>query len=461
MKRPELIFNIILVPIDFLMFFAAGLLAYFLRLSPWLREWREVQFLANLPLSRYVGIVGIMATLWLVIFAISGLYYSKIRKGSLEEFLKIIIAVSSGMILAIIVYPFFKGEWFYSRFIILAAWVLTIIFVFFGRWLIRIVWKYFFGRHQIVKQRLLLIGNGKLSQNILAETGDDLDYQIVRHIPHLDFKEIENSVSNPTIDEIILCDLNHPREKICQLIDFCDENRIRFKFTPDLFQTMVTNIEVDTLRGTPLIGIKRTSLEDWGKVIKRLIDILSSLTGIIIFLIPGIILSILIKLDSSGPIVVKLKRVGQGREFYLYKFRSMIKNAEKLKPKLLDFNERKDGPLFKMKNDPRITRIGRIIRKYRIDEIPQLINILKGEMSLVGPRPHEPQEISQYEKSHRRSLYIKPGATGLAQMAGSSDLKFEEEIKLDTYYVENWSISMDIKIILKTLIKIFHDRSAC
>jgi len=139
----------------------------------------------------------------------------------------------------------------------------------------------------------------------------------------------------------------------------------------------------------------------------------------------------------------------------------MIKNAEKLKGKILAYNERTDGPLFKMKNDPRITKIGRFLRRYRIDELPQLFNVLKGEMSLIGPRPHQPDEIAKYEKHHKKVLLIRPGMTGMAQIGGSSNLPFEQEVKLDTYYIENWSLKKDIYILLKTLIILFKDRSAC
>ena len=138
----------------------------------------------------------------------------------------------------------------------------------------------------------------------------------------------------------------------------------------------------------------------------------------------------------------------------------MVRNAEEIKASLAVFNERQDGPLFKMKNDPRITRVGHFIRKYRIDELPQFWNILKGEMSLIGPRPHQPDEIERYKKHHKRVLAIKAGATGIAQISGSSDLPFEQEVALDTYYIEHWSLWMDIKIILKTIFKMFTDKSA-
>ena len=135
-------------------------------------------------------------------------------------------------------------------------------------------------------------------------------------------------------------------------------------------------------------------------------------------------------------------------------------SAESLKTTLMALNERPDSPLFKIKNDPRVTRVGRFIRKYRIDELPQFINVLRGEMSIVGPRPHQPDEIDRYKKHHKKVLAIKAGATGMAQVSGSSDLPFEEEVALDTFYIENWSLLFDIRLCLKTVLKMFGDHSA-
>ena len=134
--------------------------------------------------------------------------------------------------------------------------------------------------------------------------------------------------------------------------------------------------------------------------------------------------------------------------------------AESLKASLYELNERQDGPLFKIKNDPRVTRVGKVIRKYRLDELAQFINILKGDMSLVGPRPHQPDEVARYQKHHKKVLAIKAGATGLAQVSGSSDLPFDEEVMLDSFYIENWSLGMDFKIIFRTVFKMLHDHSA-
>jgi lipopolysaccharide/colanic/teichoic acid biosynthesis glycosyltransferase len=138
----------------------------------------------------------------------------------------------------------------------------------------------------------------------------------------------------------------------------------------------------------------------------------------------------------------------------------MVENAEELKPALAAYNERADGPLFKMRDDPRITRVGRVIRRTRLDELPQFVNILVGDISIVGPRPHQPDEIARYEKHHRKVLAIKAGATGLAQVSGSSDLPFEEEVALDSFYIENWSLLLDMRIMIRTAAKMLWDRSA-
>jgi lipopolysaccharide/colanic/teichoic acid biosynthesis glycosyltransferase len=146
--------------------------------------------------------------------------------------------------------------------------------------------------------------------------------------------------------------------------------------------------------------------------------------------------------------------------FTLYKFRSMVQNAHALKPQMQELNERRDGPLFKIQNDPRVTRIGRFLRKASLDELPQLWNVLKGDMSLVGPRPHEPEEVRQYRAEDRGLLAIKPGITGLAQVSGRSNLLFAEEVTLDTYYIENWSLRLDFQILVRTLIVVFKFRDA-
>ena len=190
--------------------------------------------------------------------------------------------------------------------------------------------------------------------------------------------------------------------------------------------------------------------------IKRCFDVFGSLIGIVITLIIGLVVAPLILIESRGPIIFKQKRVGtNGRYFYIYKFRSMCRDAEKKKEDLMEQNEM-SGQMFKMSNDPRITKIGKFIRKTSIDELPQFFNVLKGDMSLVGTRPPTVDEFNNYSFHHKRRLSMKPGITGLWQISGRNEITdFEEVVKLDLQYIDNWSLILDIKIILKTILVVF------
>ena len=194
---------------------------------------------------------------------------------------------------------------------------------------------------------------------------------------------------------------------------------------------------------------------------KRTLDIIASTLGLIILSPILLVVAILIKLESKGPAIFSQKRIGLNKkEFKMYKFRSMVQNAEELKEKLAKENEM-SGPMFKMKNDPRVTKVGRFIRKTSIDELPQLINVLKGEMSLVGPRPSLPKEVSKFEPWMLRRLSVKPGLTCYWQVSGRNNIDFEDWMKLDLQYVNDRSFWLDLKLILKTATVLFGDKNAC
>jgi len=464
MKKSELIFSSLLVPVDFLMFVAAGITAYFLRVSSLVANWRPVLFTLNLPFQRYFILLLGVSFFGILVFAVSGLYSIGPQKRLFKEFFQIVVAVSA-TILAVILYIFFSRELFESRFIILVAWIFAIIFIFLGRFLVKKIQRYLVGRYNVGIHYVIVIGEDKLSRKIIKEISHhpDLGYRIIKRFQKLNINKIKKFINRSKflIDELILASPYYERSDVLEVLDFCEEQRIGFKFIPNLFQAHTTNIELNTFDGVPLIEIKRTPLDGWGKIIKRGVDVLGSLIGLISLSPIFLLIALFIKLDSEGPVFEPLERISQKKVFNLYKFRSMIKNARYMKKELMTHNERKDGPLFKIKSDPRITKIGRFLRNYRIDELPQLFNVLRGEISLVGPRPHQPDEIERYEKHHKKVLLIKPGITGMAQISGSSDLLFEEEVKLDTYYIENWSLKKDIYILLKTLIVLFKDRSAC
>jgi lipopolysaccharide/colanic/teichoic acid biosynthesis glycosyltransferase len=193
---------------------------------------------------------------------------------------------------------------------------------------------------------------------------------------------------------------------------------------------------------------------------KKFLDLSGAVAGLVFFLPLYLPIAAAIKLESRGRILVKLDRISAGKKIKVYKFRSMIDGAHQMKKDLTHLNERRDGPLFKIRNDPRLTRVGRIIRKFRLDEIPQLYNVLRGEMSLVGPRPHEPEEVERYPEKFRHLPLSKAGVTGFSQVNGASSLSFFKELEIDDYYLKNWSIWFDFKIIAKTLWILFSDPTA-
>ncbi len=460
MKKGELIFSVLLLPIDFLMLVAAGLTTYFLR-TRIISVFRPVLFQFNLPLGRYLILTFVMAVIFIIAYAISGLYSLRSTRSTVEEFFRVMVASSAG-IMAVIVYIFLRQELFNSRFLVLGAWFLAVVFVSLGRLIMRHMQRLFISRYDFGVHKVMVIGEDGISQKIIAgmQANPDFGYRIVKHLANPEVAEIKIAIGNPGIDEVILANPDYPAKKVLEIIDFCHENHLIFKFVPNIYQALTANFAFDAFAGVPLVELRRTALDGWGKIIKKAIDIFGSAIGLMMLSPLFLTIAFAVKWETEGPVFVHLDRISRGKHFKLHKFRSMIKDAERYKAQLVLFNERADSPLFKMKNDPRITRVGRFLRHYRLDEFPQLWNALIGEISLVGPRPHQPDEIDKYEKHHRRVLAIRAGVTGLAQISGSSDLPFEEEVSLDTFYIENWSLWQDIKIIIFTVLKIFRDKSA-
>ena len=457
MKKSDLIFSTILLPVDYLMLILSGIFVYYLRFAA-LTELRPVIY--EIPFGRFFITIIFVALIWLGVFALTGLYALGERRHFSQEFGKIFLASTVGIML-IVLFIFFNGIYFSSRFIILACWIMAIVFVSLGRISVHLIQLLSY-RRGMGLEPILIFGRGKIAEEITQniKTNSGLGYKILDNPLTIDELLIkwQNQASN--ITQIIQADPNLEQDQALKLIDFCNEHQITLKYIPNVFGTLFSNVRTETFCGLPIISIKRTALEGWGRVIKRFIDIILSGLSLIILSPFFLIIAILIKLNSKGPVFVKLKRVGgRGKEFKLYKFRSMVDNAEFLKKDLMKYNER-TGPLFKMKNDPRITKIGKFIRRYSIDELPQLFNVLRGEMSLVGPRPHEPEEVENYQKHHKQLLILKPGITGFAQISGRSALSFEEEAELDIYYIENWSLSLDLQILLKTIPVVLSARDA-
>jgi exopolysaccharide biosynthesis polyprenyl glycosylphosphotransferase len=470
MKRSELLLSFLLLPLDFVMLMLAGISAYNIRFASIATSIRPANF--NIEFNRYLGIISIIALLWLFIFAVGGLYRIRGVKSFSKEFYRIVSACSTGLMLVVILI-FVQRELFESRFIVLAAWILAIIYISITRSIVRIVQKILF-KYGIGTHKVIIVGSSKTGDVLIHEfsTKPGIGYNVVKRLRDFSFEtaqELNQFIKSTQVDEIIQSDPNMNKAEIVRLYDFADLHHITFKYVADLLDAKVLKTELNEISGVPIAEVIRTPLNGWGRIVKRLSDIIGSVL-IILILSPIIILTaIIIKLDSYGPVFFSKKddgtfiyRVGQGgRPFRYFKFRSMKPGMDNMRyTELAEKNIRKDGPMVKIKEDPRITRFGKFIRRWSIDELPELYLVLRGDMSIVGPRPHLPEEVAKYENHHKKVLTIKPGITGLAQISGRSDLSFEDEVKLDTYYIENWSLLMDFSILLKTPLAIVTPREA-
>ncbi len=471
MKRSELFFGALLVPVDFLAMIGAGMAAYWLRLNPTVQAVRPAIFQVDLPLVEYVQILIGVSLVIIVIFAVLGLYVMQATRRIWEEWTKIFAGISIGIML-IIVYTFLRAELFQSRFILLVAYGIALVFVTLARDMVRRVQRALlergFGIHRVV-----LAGNGRYGEMLetLFTKNPRLGYQVVGMPAVVQWDKLEEIYSQSGIDEVIQTDPGLPEEDNMVLLDFCDKYKIDYKYVPNLFETYAARVQFRELGGVPLMELQRTPLDGWGRVAKRVMDIFGAVFGLIVLGPIMLAAAAAVRSDSPGPILYSQKRVGKNkREFEVYKFRSMRiecctgdkfggQKADSFEKELHKKNER-TGPLFKMRDDPRITRVGRFIRKWRIDELPQFFNVLRGEMSLLGPRPHLPREVEQYEKYHQKLFTIKPGMSGMAQVQGNAGLSFEEEARLDIAYVEGWSLKLDVILLLKTFRILLSDKNA-
>jgi exopolysaccharide biosynthesis polyprenyl glycosylphosphotransferase len=462
MKRSELFFGAVLVPLDALALLLAGAFAYHLRTSPYIQRVRPAVFQLDLPFAQYMQLVGFVTVIVIIIFALEGLYSMRVTRRAFDEFTQIFSGISIGVML-IIVAIFLRAELFHSRFIVLAAYLFAVMLVTFSRFVIRRIQRALLSKGYGI-HRVVLVGDGVVTGRLdrMFHQHPELGYRVVSIQPVASKALLEHAYRQNGIDEVIQTDPGLSQEDNMVILDFCETHKIDYKYIPNLFETHAAHVAFRQIGGVPMMELARTPLDGWGRIAKRLIDIAGSIIGLIVFS-PFLALSALfIRLDTPGPIVYRQQRVGRNTEpFTMYKFRSMYKEhsvgdeyggekAKEFYEQLRQQTNERTGPLFKMKDDPRVTKVGRFLRRTRIDELPQLWNVLKGDMSLFGPRPHLPEEVAKYEKYHQRLFTIKPGVSGMAQVSGNAGLSFEEEAKLDIFYIEHWSLWLDIILLLKT-----------
>jgi len=321
-------------------------------------------------------------------------------------------------------------------------------------------------------RRLLIVGDRKCGQIVVdtLEKQLSLGHQVAGHLPvegnrnvcSKRLAELPNILKEEEIDEVVFAMPPDNSINIEPYLDLCSKMGIPARVLPDLWHANKASIRVEQCQGIPFITLHVNNFDATGLLYKRMIDVVGSLVGMSLLAIMYPVVALAIKLDSPGPVFFRQDRVGQnGRIFKAYKFRSMYIDAERRKEELTKANEMQ-GPMFKIRDDPRITRVGKFLRNTSLDEFPQFINVLRGEMSLVGTRPPTPDEVKQYDLGEYKRISAKPGITGLWQVSGRNKITdFSEVVRLDCQYMENWKFINDIKILLKTCWVVVARRGAC
>jgi exopolysaccharide biosynthesis polyprenyl glycosylphosphotransferase len=439
-------------------------IAYWLRYD--LQLFRGVDPANNVPYSVYLPMAALLTVVLILTNRHEGAYdFSRGR--SLSRDLYGVLNATTTAIMLLVVLVFFYRRLFYSRIIFVYAGILIVLFLA----LARVVRNAILARMRQSGRgvdRVLIIGAGEVGRAVMRNTiaQPELGYRVIGFLdddpakantdigPIRALGPIENLpqvVKENAIDVVMVTLPWQYHHKIIRLVGEAEHTGIRAAVVPDLFQLSMGSVQLEEINGIPLISIKPTTLTGLNQVFKRVFDLVVTVPVMVLLLPVWLLVALAIRLDSPGPIFFRQVRAGRhGKPFVFYKFRSMRQDAESELERLRALNEA-SGPLFKIRDDPRQTRVGRFLRRTSIDETPQFFNVLRGEMSLVGPRPGLPSEVAQYQEWQRRRLDIQPGLTGLWQVRGRSDLTFDEMVMLDIYYGENWSLGADVQILMRTV----------
>ncbi len=457
--------------IDVVLINVAFAFSYYVRYELELLVPVDDQFSA--PYNAYLSMQAAFTLLTLFFLWIDGAYTER-RGGSVfTDLYRIINAISTvGVIMFAAVFLLLPRV--YSRGLIVWAIFLTVLVLWLARVSQRVV-RSQLRRSGVGVSHVLVVGAGDIGRTVMrtvvAEPG--LGYKIVGFLDDDPakveigrFKSLgsleyaERVLNSEHIDEVIITLPWMYQRKILAIVRACEARGVRARVVPDLFQLSLNRLDVEEVGGLPLIGIKEPSLSRPGRIAKRALDIIVAAAILILTAPITLLTALLIRFDSPGPVLFSQTRVGErGKTFTVFKFRSMRVGAEAEQEQLRERNEA-TGPLFKIRDDPRQTRFGRLLRRTSIDELPQFLNVLRGEMSVVGPRPGLPSEVARYQPWHRQRLEVKPGISGLWQVSGRSDLTFDEMCLLDIYYIENWSLALDVQIMLRTIPRVLFGSGA-
>lgn len=397
--------------------------------------------------KKYLEVIPFLLLIWFVLFLYEGMY-KRIFIPASDDLLRIIKNSFLSTIIIMATSFIYRG-FEYSRLVVAISLVFTSGLVFITRYTLKSLIDIVF--HRILpSHKVLLIGNGKVSDVIHKYLKRQPSTRIIqqnKYDQNLSFALLKNK----SVDEVLISEYPLDIGKYEELIDHCEEKNIPIKVVPDLLEMRLGSVVIDDSWGIPVMNLKYLSLHGVNRFIKKTFDIFFSITFFALTLPLWIFICYLIKIDSRGFILYVNWRCGfKNKKFKFFKFRTMHKDSDKRLKDLLHLSDR-EGPVFKLKSDPRVTRVGRFLRKFSLDELPQFLNVLRGEMSIVGPRPQVVWEAEFYDEVAKKRLNILPGITGLWQVSGRADIPYEEMIAMDLYYLENWSLGLDLKLILKTL----------
>ncbi len=426
------------------------------------------------PLNNFVGLEISIVIGLIAIFTIRGLYKIRLTGSWFRQVWTIASSATLGLVFLITYFFIFQPP-SSSRLLVPFVWVMVIIVLSLWRLIVSAAMGLLY-RHGLGETRLLVVGSGRLGKMIMQHiaASPNLGFHIVGFLndtsePPSDFgrfkmlgtlEDLGMVIRSMQIDEVIIALPSTMHHQSIKSVRLCEKLGASFKLVPDLYEVSLSRIDMEAVEGIPLISIKQVSLNTLQRIITGFVDISVSLLLLVLGSPLWLCIALAIRLNSPGEIVYKQTRIGlDGRPFKVYKFRSMYKNADQFLASLWVKNEAQ-GPLFKLRDDPRITPVGKFLRRTSLDEFPQIINVLRGEMSLVGPRPPLPGEVAQYEEWQKGRLAIKPGMTGLWQVRGRSNLSFDEGVLMDLYYIENWSLRLYFLVLFRTIPAVLTNRGA-
>lgn len=459
MKRSEVFFGLARLPVDALAICAALLISYRLRearvdLIPGVQLLDPATTLP--PLRIFLdAFVWPSIVCFLLLAALLGLYRLQTTRSAWNEVGSVIVATLLWLVAVMTWFFFVEKQLFYSRILLFHAVTFTVLFSLAGRMSLVLLQRSLlaFG---IGVRVVVSVGRSPIVAPARETLEHDRRYRYVGHLPDLAAMQRHVGIDRPwqpVIDLVLQTDPNPGSGETIELIDYCRSRHIGYGFLPPVFADVPHQLSVERLGMLPVMRFRPTPLDGWGRIAKRSGDIVASVLFLLILSPLLLLLALIILFTNGWPVFYVSPRVGDygRRRIPMFKFRSMVCDADARKEELLALSHRRDGPLFKVHADPRVTAFGRFLRRWSLDELPSLFNVFLGQMSLVGPRPHLPEEVSRYSHVARRVFAVRPGMTGLAQVMGRSNLPFAEEVRLDLRYVEEWSPLLDLWILWRTI----------